>query len=354
MNHRKRRSLAAYLVFAGVVGTLALLPALNLLPKEWYMPLIFANFFAIFAMSWDLLAGYAGQMNLGHALFIGVAAYTSGLAAAHLAWPPWVTIPLGMAASIIVGALIGIPAIRLRGPYLALVTLLALVAAYKLVLIYSDVTEGISGMSFTPKNFFPPLGYDVPLERVKLVTYYYSLGLMALIGAGLLVVAQSRWGAIFRAIRDNEAAVEASGLNPAKFKVVAFMVSASAAGLAGAAYVHLPVLAALQPAGLDGVLSLDLSLSIIVASVVGGLGTISGPLIGAYVTKLGQHYLGELPSHVEALHALEGQGWISLLFWVLLIILLLFARRGLLPLLMGDLLHRPLGDAPRHTGRSQQ
>ncbi len=352
--NRRRQSRASYLVFASVVGTLALLPAFNLVPKEWYAPLIFANFFAIFAMSWDLLAGYAGQMNLGHALFIGVAAYTSGLAGTHLEWPPWVTIPLGMGTSVIVGALIGIPAIRLRGPYLALVTLLALIAVYKLVLIYSDVTEGISGMSFTPKNFFPPLGYDVPLERVKLVTYYYSLGLMALIGAGLLVIAHSRWGAIFRAIRDNEAAVEASGLSPAKFKVVAFMVSASAAGLAGAAYVHLPVLAALQPAGLDGVLSLDLSLSIIVASVAGGLGTIIGPLIGAYITKLGQQYLSALPSQVEALHILEGQGWISLLFWILLVFLVLFARKGLLPLLMGDLLCRPVDEIQIHTGRSQQ
>lgn len=352
--NRKRRSLASYLVFASVVGTLALLPAFNLVPSEWYVPFIFANFFAIFAMSWDLLAGYAGQMNLGHALFIGVAAYTSGLAGTHLEWSPWVTIPLGMGASVIVGALIGIPAIRLRGPYLALVTLLALIAVYKLVLIYSDVTEGISGMSFTPKHFFPPLGYDVPLERVKLVTYYYSLGLMALIGAALLVIAQSRWGMIFKAIRDNEAAVEASGLNPAKFKVVAFMVSASAAGLAGAAYVHLPVLAALQPAGLDGVLSLDLSLSIIVASVVGGLGTIMGPLIGAYLTKLGQQYLSELPSHVEALHVLEGQGWISLLFWILLVFLVLFARKGLLPLLMGYLLRGIAGETQSYTERSEQ
>ena len=338
---RRRRSLASYLIFGGIVGVLALLPLLKLLPSSWYAPLIFATFFAIFAMSWDLLGGYAGQMNLGHALFIGVAAYTSGLVSMHLGWPPWFTIPLGAVTAVIVGALIGIPAIRLRGPYLALVTLLALMAAYKLVLIYSDVTEGVSGMSFSPKSFFPPLGYDVPLAQVKLITYYYSLGLLTLIGLALLMVARSRWGAIFAAIRENEAAVEAAGLNPAKFKVVAFMVSASAAGLAGAAYVHLPVLPVLQPGGLDGVLSLDLSLSIIVASVVGGLGTIIGPLLGAYFTKLSEQYLSELPMRVDAFRFLEGQGWITLVFLVLLIVLVLFAPKGLLPAFMERWLRRP-------------
>ncbi|OGF55663.1 MAG: hypothetical protein A2Z21_01535 [Candidatus Fraserbacteria bacterium RBG_16_55_9] len=351
---QRRRSPASYIIFGSIVGVLALLPLLKLLPTSWYAPLIFANFFAIFAMSWDLLGGYAGQMNLGHALFIGVAAYTSGLVSVHLGWPPWFTIPLGACAAVIVGALIGIPAIRLRGPYLALVTLLALIAAYKLVLIYSDVTEGISGMSFSPRSFFPPLGYDVPLAQVKVITYYYSLGLMTLIGLALLWVARSRWGAIFEAIRENEAAVEAAGLNPAKFKVVAFMVSASAAGLAGAAYVHLPILPVLQPGGLDGVLSLDLSLSIIVASVVGGLGTIIGPLIGAYVMKLSEQYLSELPLHVDAFRFLEGQGWITLLFLVLLIVLVLFAPKGLLPAFLDRLLRRQAVDVEiREEGRKR-
>lgn len=326
-----------YLVFFGVVGLLALLPPLGLHPS-WYTRLIFAHFFAVFAMSWDLLGGYAGQINLGHALFVGVAAYTSGLASFYWGLPPWGTIPLGVLAAISVGALIGIPAIRLKGPYLVLVTLIALIAVFKLVLIYSDVTKGLSGISFTPRSFFPPLGYEVPFERVKLITYYYSWGLMAVIGFVLLLIARSRWGAIFEAIREDEAALEAAGINPAKYKVLAFMLSAATAGLAGAAYVHLPVLPVLQPAGPDGALSLDLSLLIIVAVVVGGLGTIVGPLVGAYFIKLGQQYLSELPLKIEALRFLEGQGWITLLFLIILIVLVLYAPRGLLPTLLGRLL----------------
>ena len=340
MTPRTRRFLLSLAVFGGIIGILALLPVLGL-PSSWYTPLIFANFFAIFAMSWDLLGGYAGQVNLGHALFVGVAAYTSGLLSTQLGWPPTVTIMMGTGAAVLVGALIGVPAIRLKGPYLALVTLIALIAAFKLVLIYSDVTQGISGMSFTPKSFFPPLGYDVPYSVVKRITYYYSLGLMALIGLALLAIAHSRWGVIFRAIRENETAVEAAGLNPAKFKVAAFMVSAAAAGLAGAAYVHLPVLPVLQPAGPDGVLSLDLSLLILVASVVGGLGTIVGPLVGAYFVKIGVQLLSSLPSQIEALRFLEGQGWITLVFLLVLIALVLYAPQGLLPLLLGRAFRGP-------------
>jgi len=286
----------------------------------------------------DLLGGYAGQINLGHALFVGVAAYTSGLISLYLDLPPWETIPLGVLAAVLLGLLIGVPAIRLKGPYLTLVTLIALIAVFKLVLIYSDFTKGLSGISFTPRSFFPPLGYEVPFEQVKLITYYYSWGLMAVVGFVLLGIARSRWGAIFEAIREDEAALEAAGINPAKYKVLAFMVSASAAGLAGAAYVHLPILPVLQPAGPDGVLSLDLSLLIIVAAVIGGLGTIVGPLVGAYFIKLGQQALSELPLRVEALSFLEGQGWITLLFLLILILLVLYAPRGLLPTLFGRVL----------------
>ncbi len=341
---RRRRFRLSLLVLGISVLTLAVLPAVGL-PPSWYTPLTFAFFFAVFAMSWDLLGGYAGQVNLGHALFVGAAAYTSGLLSYYGGWPPWATIPLGTLVAVGVGVLVGVPAVRLKGPYLTLATLIALLAAYKLVLIYSDVTHGVSGMSFSPRSFFPPLGYDVPYLAVKRITYYYALGVMALLGLGLLLVAHSRWGAVFEAIRENETAAAAAGLNPAKFKVAAFMVSAGVAGLAGALYVHLPVLPVLQPGGPDGVLSLDLSLLILVAAVLGGLGTIVGPMLGALFLKVGQQYLVDLPLKVETLRFLEGQGWITLIFLVLLVILVLVAPQGFLPLIVRPL-RRPLSLGP--------
>jgi len=325
----------SYAVFGTGVLVLAVLPLLDVLSPQGYSLLIAGCFFAMYAMSWDLLGGYGGQVVLGQALFIGAAAYTSGLLSLELGWPPLATIPLGTLAAVGVGALIGTPAVRLRGPYLALVTLIALIAASKLVRIFSDLTGGTSGLVFTPDNFFPPLGYSVPLDEVYRISYYYTLGLLAFIGIGLLSIVRSRWGVMLTAIREDEAAVEAAGINPAKFKIAAFMVSAAAAGLAGAAYVHLPTLAGVQPGGANGVLSLNLSLLIIVACVAGGLGTIVGPTIGAFILIVGREYLAGLPDQVEALASLaqQGQGWITLIFLLVLVILVQLAPRGLLPTL---------------------
>ena len=325
----------AYLIFGAGMLVLAALPSLDVLTLEVYSLLIAGCFFAMYAMSWDLLGGYGGQVVLGQALFIGTAAYTSGLLSLELGWSPLATIPLGTLAAVGVGALIGAPAVRLRGPYLALVTLIALIAASKLVRIFSDLTGGSSGLIFTPDNFFPPLGYSVPLDDVYRTSYYYTLGLLAFIGVGLLSIVRSRWGVILTAIREDEAAVEAAGINPAKFKVAAFMVSAAAAGLAGAAYVHLPTLAGVQPGGANGVLSLNLSLLIVVASVVGGLGTIVGPTIGAFLLVVGREYLAALPDQIGFLAPLaqQGQGWITLIFLVFLVVLVQVAPRGLLPTL---------------------
>ena len=325
----------SYVIFAIVIAVLAALPSFDALTLESYSLLIAGCFFAMYAMSWDLLGGYAGQVVLGQALFIGAAAYTSGLLSLELGWTPLATIPVGTLAAVGVGALIGAPAVRLRGPYLALVTLIALIAASKLVRIFSDLTGGSSGLVFTPESFYPPLGYSVPLEEVYRTSYYYTLGLLAFIGVGLLSIVRSRWGVILTAIREDETAVESAGINPAKFKIAAFMVSAAAAGLAGAAYVHLPTLAGVQPGGAHGVLSLNLSLLIIVACVVGGLGSIVGPAIGAFLLVVGREYLAGLPAEIPFLAPLaqQGQGWITLIFLVFLVVLVQVAPRGLLPTL---------------------
>jgi branched-chain amino acid transport system permease protein len=333
---RKRTSAHAYLILVGVLALLAILPLLGILSPAWYRTLISAQFLAIFAMSWDLLGGCTGQVNLGQALFIGGAAYASGLISLYLSWPPVLAILAGALAAMLIGLLVVVPAIRLRGPYLALVTLITLIAALKLVLIYSDLTGGLAGFSFKPKDFFPPLGYSVPLKEVLSISYYYSLGLLGALGIVLLWITRSRWGAIFEGIREDETALAAVGINPAKFKILAFLISSGVAGLAGAAYVHLPILPVVQPAGANGVLSLDLSLLVIVASVVGGLGTIIGPLIGAFVLKVGEVALNQLPGPLDNLRNIGGTGWITLVFLLLLILWVRFMPRGLLPTLFGN------------------
>ncbi len=326
---RPRLALVQYGLLALLLGTLAILPWIGL-PTSWYIPLIFADFFAMFVMSWDLLAGYAGQLNLGQAFFIGTAAYTSGLLNIYLHWTPALTIPLGVLAAVGVGALVGAPAVRLKGPYLALVTLVLPIAATRLVGVYADVTGGNLGK--TIHDTVPQVGRGVPYLDYLMINYYYALILMALIALFLLAIASSRWGKIFEAIRENEAAVAAAGINPAKYKILAFMLSALVAGLAGATYVHLPILPILQAGGPSGVFSSTLSILIIVAAALGGMGTITGAIVGAFLLKIGQQVLGELLG-TQFFSSADAQRWATLIFLVGLVLFVLFARRGLVPLL---------------------
>jgi branched-chain amino acid transport system permease protein len=326
---RIRLALIHYGLLALFVGMLALLPFIGL-PTSWYIPLIFADFFAMFVMSWDLLAGYAGQVSFGQTFFIGTAAYTSGLLNIYLHWTPALTIPLGVGASVLVGALVGAPAIRLKGPYLALVTLVLPIAASRLIGVYADFTGGNLGK--TIRDTVPNVARGTPYLQYLQINYYYALILMTLIALFLIVIAHSRWGKIFEAIRDNEEAVAAAGISPAKYKILAFILSASIAGLAGAAYVHLPVLPVLQAGGPDGVFSSTLSMMIIVASVVGGMGTITGGIVGAYLLKVGPHELSQWLGAQQL--ATDLQRWTMLIFLVTLVLLVLFARRGLVPLLL--------------------
>jgi branched-chain amino acid transport system permease protein len=328
---RSRLALVHYGLLALLVGVLALLPIVGL-PTRWYITLIFAAFFAMFAMSWDLLAGYAGQINLGQTFFIGTAAYTSGLLNIYLHWTPALTIPLGVVASVLVGALVGAPAVRLKGPYLALVTLVLPIGASRLISVYADVTGGNLGK--TVRDTVPAVARGTPYLEYLQINYYYALLLMTLIALFLLAIARSRWGKIFEAIRENEDAAAAAGLNPAKYKILAFMLSALVAGLAGAAYVHLPVLPVLQAGGPDGVFSSTLSILIIVAAVVGGMGTITGAIVGAYLLKAGPQWLSERLGLSSIADTADLQRWTTLIFLVLLVLLVLLARRGLVPLLL--------------------
>lgn len=328
---RSRLALVHYGLLALFVGILALLPVMGL-PNRWYIPLIFADFFAMFVMSWDLLAGYAGQVSFGQAFFIGTAAYTSGLLNIYLHWTPALTIPLGVIASVLVGALVGGPAVRLKGPYLALVTLVLPIGASRLIGVYADVTGGNLGK--TIRDSWPSVARGTPYLEYLQINYYYALILMTLIALFLLAIARSRWGKIFEAIRENEDAAAAAGLNPAKYKILAFMLSALVAGLAGATYVHLPILPVLQAGGPDGLFSSTLSILIIVAAVVGGMGTITGGIVGAYLLKVGQQGLSELLGQSFIADTADLQRWTTLIFLVLLVLLVLFARRGLVPLLL--------------------
>ena len=284
------------------------------LATEWsYLlrTLIFANVFVIFAVSWDLLSGYTGQINFGHALFFGVAAYTSALLNIHLEWSPWATIPIGALAAMIAGLVVCLPALRLRGPYLSLVTL-----AFPLILI---------GIIFAFPNFTGgELGIR-DLARIstsRTVDYYVSLLVMlvAVMMMWKLTDAKSslvRVGIVFHAIREDEITARASGINTVKYKLLAFAVAGFFAGIAGAFHAHF-----LRIAGPSN-LQLVLSFQAIIWTVFGGITSIYGAVAGVYILYL----LMEFLPLIEPLRAVPEVR--NLIFAGIVVVMLLFMPEGI-------------------------
>jgi branched-chain amino acid transport system permease protein len=227
-----------------------------------------ALFFAVFVMSWDVVSGYTGEISFGHALFFGTGGYTSGMLGLHLGVDPLLSIPLGALAAAIMGLLIGVPSLRLQGPYFALITLVTPVILLSVFRFFPGLTGGELGLV--------SVGSIATLTIDPLENYYLAFGLFVSTLAVFLAVTRSDIGNVLTAIREDEDTVAASGFNPAKFKVFAFVLSGAVGGFAGALFAH----SAVGSATPSELLSLTVSIEVIVAAVLGGIGTISGAAVG--------------------------------------------------------------------------
>ena len=233
--------------------------------------LTFASLFAIFAVSWDLLSGYSGQLNFGHALFFGVGAYSTALLNKYLGWQPWATIPVGALIAASVGLVTCLPALRLRGPYLTLLTLSFPLMLLGIVFTFKDITGGEHGIWGVPK-----------LADSRVAVYYICLIVMTV---SVLIMwkftdAGSRYirtGLIFHAIREDEIAARATGINTIRYKLLAFAIGGFFAGIAGGLYAHV-----LGVAGASA-LSMTLSFQAIIWVVFGGIVSIYGGVVGVYI-----------------------------------------------------------------------
>ena len=228
---------------------------------------IFANFLAMFAMSWDILSGRTGYISFGHPFLIGIAGYTTAMLTYHLNWPLYITIPTAVVTTMIGGTLFFLPALRIRGTYFALVTLAFMELMYhSMQVVQPKLTGGTRGLSGLPT-----------LVSGAVPNYYLSFLVMFAIGVGLWLLIRTRRGIALSAIRMDEDAVRSSGLNTTRLKLFAFMVSAMVAGIAGALYTH--YLGSIAP---RGIFEINFLFTILVAALLGGAGTIIGPIIGAY------------------------------------------------------------------------
>jgi len=245
-----------------VVFVLVLL-LLPLLSSDSYLLriLVLTSIFAIFAASWDLLSGYTGQLNFGHALFFGVGAYGAAMLNLHAHIPPWGSIPLGAAAAVVAGLIVGIPSLRLRGTYLSLTTLAFPIVLMGLVFAFPDFTGGELGVSGIAR-----------LAKTRVGDYYVAVLIMLGLCFLMWKITDSNTGIIFHAIREDEVAVRAAGINTTRYKLLAFSLSGFFAGIAGGLYAHF-----MRIAG-PSTLEVSLSFTVVIWAIFGGVVTIYGPI----------------------------------------------------------------------------
>jgi branched-chain amino acid transport system permease protein len=287
-------------VFVFILGLL-LLP---LFTQDPYLLriLILTSIFAILAASWDLLSGFTGQMNFGHALFFGVAAYTTALLNLNAHLPPWGSIPLGALGAVLAGLIIGIPCLRLRGAYLALTTLAFPIILMGIVFAIPGVTGGELGVSGLSR-----------LSNSRLYDYYITVVLMLGMCTIMWKITDSKTGIIFHAIREDELAVRTAGINTTRYKLLAFSLSGFFAGISGGLYAHIMRLAG------PSTLEISLSFQVIIWAVFGGIVSIYGPIAGVFILFPLMEFLRILPK-------------IRMLMFAFIVLLtLLYMPEGLIP-----------------------
>jgi branched-chain amino acid transport system permease protein len=261
--------------------------------------------FATFAASWDLLAGYTGQVNFGHALFFGAGAYTSGLMSLKLGITPWATIWAGAAVAAFFGFATGYLCLRLRGSYLSLATLAFPLIALGLLFAFPDFSGGELGLSGLRRLALTPAG-----------NYYVAAVSMIVIVFGLWALADSKFGIVLHAIRDDEVAARASGINTLRYKLAIFSISAAAAGFSGALFAHY-----LRVAG-PSALEVALSFQVVIWGVFGGLATVYGPVAAVFLLYPLTEWMGSFKTFGELR---------LLAFAAIVLLVLLFMPRGLAP-----------------------
>jgi branched-chain amino acid transport system permease protein len=259
----------------GTLATLVIALVIPFLTDSMFIInlLVLMLVFIIFASAWNLLA-YSGQGSLGHAAFFGIGAYASTIIAAKSGISPFITIFLGAAVAAFIGILIGLTCVRLKEWFLAMVTFgFAIIVQTLTVSIFAPVTGGWDGIASSRLVSPSVPGY-------QLIEYYAILVITIASLAAIWYIMRSRVGLAFLAIRENELEARAAGIDPVRYRLLAFALSAYLAGVAGALQIH--HIGYLTPE-LYGV---ENSFWPITYVILGGLGTLAGPVVGTVVLTI--------------------------------------------------------------------
>jgi branched-chain amino acid transport system permease protein len=302
-----------YAIFVGMVALFLVLPFVI-----YPIFLMQALCFALFACAFNLLIGYTGLVSFGHAMFLGVAGYMSAHAAKVWGLPPELAILAATATSATLGLVVGLLAIRRQGIYFAMITL-ALAQMIFFFSLQAKFTGGEDGIQSVPRGVMFGI-----LDLQNTMTLYFVV--LAIFLAGFLLiyrVVHSPFGQVLKAIRENEPRAVSLGYNVHQYKLIAFVLSAALSGLAGGTKAIVFQLASLTD------VHWTMSGEVVLMTLLGGLGTVFGPIVGAFIVIAMQNYLAQLGS------------WVTIAQGVVFVVCVLAFRRGIVGEL-GRFLKKPL------------
>jgi branched-chain amino acid transport system permease protein len=305
--HNSLHALAGLAVVAAVL-------AFTVKDKFFLHVLIMMLFYASVSSAWNIVGGFAGQLSLGHAAFFGIGAYTSTLLFIDLGISPWFGMVIGGALATLVSGAIGYPSFRLRGPFFTLVTI-AFAEVVRLLTLYAQgLTRGSIGISVP---FRPAVGNFIFRQHSAYACVALAfLVLTVLVG---LWIQNSRLGYYLAAIREDEDAAQALGIDAARYKLVAVLISAFLTALGGTFYAQ--YIFYIEP---FQTFSLDFSVLLAMMAIIGGLGTVWGPVAGAFlVTPLQEALQAKLGGELQGLHLV--------VYGTVLIVVVILLPQGIVP-----------------------
>ena len=326
--------LVAILVLAG----LALFPGFVDSPYALHlMILLFLS--TIMGQSWNIVGGYAGQYSVGHAAYFGAGAYTTMLLMQRFQIAPWYGVWAGMAVAMIVALVVGSICFRLRGPYFVLASIAVAEILRLSVMNLKKLTQGAEGILATEIPPFTIAGRLVTDFSTKVPFYYIGLALVLVTIVVTLAVQHSKLGYYFQAIREDQDAAHSLGINLTFHKNVALLISALLTSLAGSFYAV--YIGFIDP---PTVLGLDISVQIVLICIIGGIGTIYGPVVGSLVLVplsegLRSNIIAEAIFKTGAVSEASGVGIFlkenlahahALIYGILVVVVILFMPDGVL------------------------
>ena len=311
-------------IIVGLVVLLFTLPLVGL--NSFYLHLFIMIFMhAVMAQSWNVIAGFSGQISLGHGAFFGIGAYATSFFYMEYGITPWISIFFGMFISGVFAVLIGIPMLRLSGHYFAIATLLIGIS-FQVVFQRWDLVGAASGLwvTMTPEDSWIALQF----HKSKLPYYYIFLVFFLISFFAVWVLSRSKLGYRLRAVRDDPQAALSLCINVSNYKIIAYVISAMIMAPMGSLFAQYILI--IDP---DRVFNIEISIIVLLITVLGGIGNVWGPIIGASIlipiSEYSRIYLGGTGGAVDLI-----------LYGLILMIICVFRPNGLISFIPKDILER--------------